>query len=141
MYTAFITAIGKVSNTLVATFVLMDNSNNNVTSLLQTSAITVDPSATPQSVKADILAQIQSIATANSITVTSTIDLIGDGIGDALSAITDAPTDSPTNLNTLTTLLGSLTGQVNATNAKQNQIGAAVNLILAVLRTKKFIAS
>lgn len=40
----------------------------------------------------------------------------------ATNAATDAPSDAPTNLNVVTTLLGALTGEVNATNGRQNQI-------------------
>jgi hypothetical protein len=42
-------------------------------------------------------------------------------------AATDAATNAPTNLNVLTTLLGNLTGEVNATNAKQNALAAKYN--------------
>lgn len=43
------------------------------------------------------------------------------------NAATNAPTDAPTNLNVITTLLGTLTGEVNATNTRQNQIAVNVN--------------
>ena len=42
-------------------------------------------------------------------------------------AAIDAATNAPTNLNVLTTLLGSLTGEVNATNTKQNALAAKYN--------------
>ncbi len=43
------------------------------------------------------------------------------------NAATNAATNAPTNLNPVTTLLGSLTGEVNATNAKQNDLAAKYN--------------
>lgn len=43
------------------------------------------------------------------------------------NAAANAPTDAPTNLNVLTTLVGTLTGEVNATNQRQNTIAAIVN--------------
>lgn len=43
------------------------------------------------------------------------------------NAETNAPADAPTNLNPLSTLLGALTGEVNATNNRQNQIATKVN--------------
>lgn len=42
-------------------------------------------------------------------------------------ASTSAPNDAPTNLNTISTLLGILTGEVNATNSRQNAIANIVN--------------
>lgn len=62
-------------------------------------------------------------------------------------APTNAPDNSPTNLNVLTTLLGSLVGQVNSTNANQNQIAdnlnataAKLNLVLAALEAHGILA-
>lgn len=45
----------------------------------------------------------------------------------ATDAATNAPNNAPTNLNVLTTLVGALTGEVNATNQRQNQIADIVN--------------
>lgn len=45
----------------------------------------------------------------------------------ATDAATNAATNAPTNLNTISTLLGALTGEVNATNAKQNDLAAKYN--------------
>lgn len=42
---------------------------------------------------------------------------------------TNSPTDAPTNLNVVTTLLGGLTGEVNATNGRQNTIAANLNAL------------
>lgn len=42
-------------------------------------------------------------------------------------AATNAATNAPTNLNVVTTLLGSLTGEVNATNTKQNDLATKYN--------------
>ena len=42
-------------------------------------------------------------------------------------AATNAATNAPTSLNVLTTLLGSLTGEVNATNTKQNDLATKYN--------------
>jgi hypothetical protein len=61
-----------------------------------------------------------SLATFPTIPSITTQSHINDGA-------TDAPTDAPTNLNVLTTLLGSLTGEVNATNTKQNALAAKYN--------------
>lgn len=44
-----------------------------------------------------------------------------------VSASNNAATNAPTNLNVVTTLLGDLTGQVNATNQKQNDLAAKYN--------------
>lgn len=57
------------------------------------------------------------------------------------AAISNAPTDAPTNLNVITTLLGTLVGEVNATNAKQNEIATKLNSLLASQRTMGLIAS
>lgn len=43
------------------------------------------------------------------------------------NAANNAPNTAPTNLNVVTTLLGALTGEVNATNTRQNQIADIVN--------------
>lgn len=42
-------------------------------------------------------------------------------------AATNAATNAPTSLNVLTTLLGGLTGEVNATNTKQNDLATKYN--------------
>lgn len=42
-------------------------------------------------------------------------------------AATNAATNAPTNLNVVTTLLGALTGEVNATNTKQNDLATKYN--------------
>lgn len=47
----------------------------------------------------------------------------------ATDAATNNPTDAPTNLNALTTLLGALTGEVNATNQRQNTIASNLNAL------------
>lgn len=49
---------------------------------------------------------------------------VNDG---ATNAAVNAATNAPTNLNVLTTLLGSLTGEVNATNTKQNDLATKYN--------------
>lgn len=43
------------------------------------------------------------------------------------NAASNSPNNAPTNLNVVTTLLGALTGEVNATNTRQNQIADIVN--------------
>lgn len=48
---------------------------------------------------------------------------------------TNAPNNAPTNLNVLTTLLGALTGEVNATNARQNTIANNCNAIATKVNT------
>lgn len=42
-------------------------------------------------------------------------------------AASNAATNAPTNLNIVTTLLGTLTGEVNATNTKQNDLASKYN--------------
>jgi len=51
------------------------------------------------------------------------------------AAIGAAATNAPTNLNVLTTLLGTLTGEVNATNAKQNDLATKFNTLVSELQT------
>lgn len=55
--------------------------------------------------------------------------------------IGDAATNAPTNLNVLTTLLGTLTGEVNATNAKQNDLATKFNTLLDRLEAAGILAT
>lgn len=59
--------------------------------------------------------------------------------GSQQSPITNAPTDAVTNLSIIGTLLGTLTGEVNASNTKQNSIATIVNAILTALRNHGLI--
>jgi len=69
--------------------------------------------ATADDVRAAIMSPQSHIADADNSTLTG--------------VVTNAPNNAPTNLNVLTTLLGALTGEVNATNGRQNLIADACN--------------
>lgn len=53
---------------------------------------------------------------------------------DSDTFVAQAPNDAPTGMDTFTTLLGTLVGQVNSSNAKQNEIAARLNEVVAALQ-------
>lgn len=78
-------------------------------------------------IQADIKAALdlkQNLLTQQGAVADAAVDAATDG---ATNALTNAPNNAPTNLNVLTTLLGALTGEVNATNARQNTIADNLN--------------
>lgn len=72
------------------------------------------------------------MAAGDKATALAAIMITGAHIADGA---TNSPTDAPTNLNVLTTLLGALTGEVNATNARQNTIATNLNALATKFNT------
>jgi hypothetical protein len=76
------------------------------------------------------------------ITLSERIDTVQASLNDkqpvitAAESINDAATNAPTDLNVLTTLLGTLTGEVNATNSKQNDLASKFNSLLDRLESQ-----
>lgn len=97
---------------------------------------------------ADVRARIETIvmdrASAQSygISASDIIWVVGNKVDVVTGAhIADAATNAPTNLNVITTLLGTLTGEVNATNTKQNDLATKFNTLLDRLEASGLLAS
>lgn len=88
---------------------------------------------------------LDGFASGSSLTITVYVvdgATFPDGLtGAPKAAIADAATNAPTNLNVLTTLLGTLTGEVNATNAKQNDLATKFNTLKAELAALGLIST
>lgn len=139
---AIITEVNN-SGANVSVIVQFFENNGDFVEFKNITGISLATAATAQDKWALIEAAIQAYATSQTYTMSGGMVLDTPVVSDLLNApqaaITNCPADAVTNYNVLTTLLGSLTGAVNTANAKQNDIAATVNTILAVLRTEGLI--
>lgn len=130
-----------VSHTHSADDVMDGTTNKAYTAIEKTKLSGVAPEATANDTDANLKARTnhtgaQAIGTVTGLQAALDAKQMAIASGAHIAdAATNAATNSPTNLNPVTTLLGGLTGEVNATNAKQNDLAAKYNDLAAKYNT------